>query len=177
MSSVSRFILASLVAVQISCAARYVPEPIAMDQEPITLDSPGTASFRARQVMARSRGRMRIDPINVTVDYAAATDVVVQDLRALLEANGVSVVDAPDAVEIEVVHISVRADNPMYCSADVTLHTASGVAYGVQGRGSSWNYEKACHLALADVGSRILQRQETRDTLFRRSSKDAPATE
>ena len=170
MGSASRVLVASLAAVQISCAARYVPEPVDVEREAMTLDSSGVASFRARAVMARPQGRMRIDPITVTVDYAAATDVVVRDLRALLDALGVSVIDGPAAVEIEVVHISVRADNPMYCAADVTLHPASGDAYGVQGRGSSWNFETACHLALADVGNRILQRRETREILFRRSS-------
>lgn len=177
MRSVSLFFVASLVVAHLACAARYVPEPVETDHQAMALDRSGPASFRARAVLARPQGKMRIDPLTVTVDYAAATDVVVQDLRGLLEAQGVSVVEAPDAAELEIVHISVRADNPMYCSADVTLHAPGGKAYGVQGRGSSWNFEKACHLALADVGSRILGRPETREALFGHASRAAPATE
>ena len=118
-----------------------------------------------------------IDPFSNTIDYADATDVVVDDLMRLLDVHGIAVVDAPDAVEIEVVHISVRAEIPMYCSADVTLHPASGDAYGAQGQGESWRFDKACHLALADVAHRILQRAETREMLFRRLSVDATTME
>jgi hypothetical protein len=170
-SSWNRLYVAALVtsvALQLGCVTQYVPKTIEIDPAALVFEAPGEAAFRAKAVLTRPSGKMYVDPYSLAIDHAKATAVVVEGLTTLLEEHGVSVIEALNAVEIEVIHISVRPGNPMYCSADVTLHAAKGPARGVQGLGSSWNYEKACHLALADVGLRILQRADTRDMLFLR---------
>ena len=101
-----------------------------------------------------------------SVDEDEYTTAVVKRLAEQLRAHGVRVEPGANRViEIRVVRVSIQPQPTFTCVIDFNRRLGDGPVQGLQSRAESWNFQKSCSAATAQVVIDILNDPTTLDFL------------